>query len=449
MKGIQILTDKNHDMKKFEIWPALHVQSAKTLSVSKYAVENFMGFGVAITGASCYQLSLMEPSERKEFLKQIYSKEGLGLSVGRITIASSDYSAELYSYDDVPFDEELNHFSIERDKKYIIPMIKEILEINPGLYLYASPWSPPGWMKTGGSMCGGYMRGRFVDCYADYIVKFIKAYAENGIKISAITPQNEPHTAQNGLMPACVWHPEIAAEFVKKLHAKLKENKLDVKIWIHDHNFSDAAEVLWTLKNCDNLSQSCDGVAFHYYDGTIEETSVIREEFPQLELHFTEGGPRLYDNYSTDWCKWTIMISKVLNNGYKSFTGWNLLLNEMGGPNIGPFYCGGLVTRDSATGALSYSGQYKALSHIAPYISGHSKIYPVSVSDSYDQSMFAYPKSSRKVSGFAVDNNDGKYVMVLANPNESKCQAQFEINGTFWYVELSPDSVSTIIVDLS
>lgn len=100
----------------------------------------------------------MPAEARTAVLKSIYTKEGLGLSVERLSVGSSDYSAELYSYDNVDGDVSLEHFSIDRDKKHIIPMIKKILNVNPDLYLYASPWSPPAWMKTGGSLCGGYMR---------------------------------------------------------------------------------------------------------------------------------------------------------------------------------------------------------------------------------------------------------------------------------------------------
>jgi glucosylceramidase len=175
MKAKQILTDKNHYMTELEIFPALMVSRANTLNIETNVNENFKGFGVAITGSSCYNLSIMEKNERKELLNKIYSDNGIGLSVGRLSIGASDYSAEVYSYDDEPFDVELKHFSIERDKKYIIPMIKEILKIKPDLFLFASPWSPPGWMKTGGNMCGGYMREEFVECYADYIIKFLKA----------------------------------------------------------------------------------------------------------------------------------------------------------------------------------------------------------------------------------------------------------------------------------
>jgi glucosylceramidase len=110
-------------------------------------------------------------------------------------------------------------------------MIKEILAINPELYLFASPWSPPYWMKTGGSMCGGYMREQYLDCYADYLIKFIKAYAAHGIKVSALTPQNEPDTRQYGKMAACVWHPELEARFIGILRERLVKNGLEVMIW--------------------------------------------------------------------------------------------------------------------------------------------------------------------------------------------------------------------------
>ncbi|MBO5369660.1 MAG: hypothetical protein J6B23_03165 [Clostridia bacterium] len=446
MKAKHILTDKNHYMTELEIFPSVKVSRANTLNIAPGANENFKGFGVAITGSSCYNLSIMEKGERRELLKKIYSDEGIGLSVGRLSIASSDYSAEVYSYDDELFDTELKSFSIEQDKKYIIPMIKEILEIKPDLFLFASPWSPPGWMKTGGSMCGGFMRNEYVKCYAEYIIKFLKAYEENGIRISALTPQNEPNTQQYGYMPACIWHPETEAEFIKILKKRLNEEKLNAKIWMYDHSFADTNRVLWQLDNCDGLNEACDAAAFHYYSGTIEETLKIKRAYPEKELHFTEAGPRLYDNYDTDWCKWGIMISKAIKCGYSSFTGWNLMLNEMGGPNVGPFLCGGLVTRNTVDGELSYSGQYKAFSHIAPYINKNSKIYPISVSEEYDLEMSAYPKANVDIEGFCIDN-DGKHILVLINPNETKRQTQFWLNDSWWYAELTPESISTVIID--
>lgn len=444
MKGVQILTDKNHEFTKLDVFISENVLRAERLEISETFSSGFNGFGVAITESSCHQLMLMDKNERTAFLQSIYSKSGLNLSVARLSIGASDYSARLYTYDDVPFDTGLKHFSIDKDREYIIPVIKEILKIRPDICFFASPWSPPGWMKTGGEICGGYMREEFVECYADYFIKYIKAYADEGIKISAVTPQNEPNSQQGGNMPACIWHPETEAEFIKVLKKKLNKNNLDTKIWMFDHNFSDANRVLWLLDNIGNLKESTDGIAFHYYAGSIEETFEIKEKYPDIELHFTEGGPRLYDNYDCDFCKWGIMISKALNAGCKSFTGWNLMLNELGGPNIGPFFCGGLVTRDSVSGELKYSGQYKAIKHIAPHINKNTKIYKIR--NNIGQEMFSYPAYKKEIHGFLIDNNNGKTVLVLINPDDAKRQTQINIKNTNCYIELSPESISTIIM---
>ena len=444
MKGIQIVTNDIQNPKLQRIYISENIPAAEKLYPSNSVTTGFRGFGVAITGSSCYELSLMDKNDRTELLNNVYTKDGLGLSVARISIGASDYSAELYSYDDVPFDTELKYFSVERDEKYIIPMIKEILEINPHLYILASPWSPPGWMKTGGLLCGGYMRMKYVECYAEYIIKFIKAYAAHGIKISAITPQNEPNTQQGGRMPACIWHPEIEAQFIKILKKKLTENGLDVEIWMFDHNFNDTDRVIWQLSNVEGLAESCDGVAYHYYTGRIEDTRALNKKFPKLARHFTEGGPRLYDNYATDWCKWGIMATKALANGFSSFIGWNLMLNEVGAPNIGPFGCGGLITRDSQSGELSFSGQYKAFSQISPYITPKSKIRALSVGEEFGDVIADYPKSDRAPCGFLIENDDDQ-ICVVINSNDTKKQVQLKIDGKLWYAELDPNSISTFI----
>jgi len=447
MRATQIITDMNHDRVTVEVFPSVYLQRAYPLHMDETPLQGFLGFGVAITGASCYELSRMQPEARRTLLKKVYTKEGANLSVARLSIGASDYSAELYSYDDVDGDVALEHFSIERDLRYIVPMIREILEIRPDLHILASPWSPPGWMKTGGNLCGGAMRECFVECYAEYIVKFIKAYAAQGIPIHALTPQNEPNTHQKSLMPACIWHPEIEAEYIKVLRRKLRENGLNVKIWMYDHDFADVNRVMWMLKNCEGVRENVDGAAFHYYSGTIEETLRVRRAYPDLPLHFTEAGPRLYDHYADDWCKWGVMIAKAVKCGYSSFTGWNLMLNEMGGPNIGPHPCAGLVTQHSVTQEISYSGQYKAFAHIAPHITPKSKIYSLRVGEEYDLEMSKYPKINRPVEGFAIDNDDGKWVLVLINPNEEKRQTQVKLDGQWWYMELTGESISTVIIE--
>ena len=442
--AFQYSVNKNGERVEREVFECEGLAGAVTLSMCDTAsARGFRGVGVALTGSSCYLLNKMEREERTAFLESIFTDKGLGLSVARVSIGASDYSAELYSYDDVPFDTELKHFSVERDEKYVIPMIKEAISVNPNLYIFASPWSPPGWMKTGGKMCGGHMRDQYVDCFAEYVVRFIKAYAAHGIKISAITPQNEPENHQYARMAACVWNPDTEAKYIVSLRKKLEENGLDTEIWMYDHNFSGIDRVLWTLETHPEVASACNAAAFHYYGGKVEQTAVLREKYPHLKLHFTEAGPRLYDNYSTDICKWAIMLTRALKCGYSSFTGWNLMLDETGWPNIGPFGCGGLVTRNSASGELSHSGQYRAFECIARHINADSLIYPL-ISDEITQgSMFEYPKTKQRCEGFAIDNC-GRLTFIAVNPDTAKKQVQIEARGKRYYAELMGETVSVI-----
>lgn len=443
--ALQYLTADGLNFETRSIFPSVHMNGARTVTRTEEVIsDDFLGFGVAITGSSCYNLALMEAEERAALLKYVYSKEGLGLSVARLTVGASDYSAELYSYDDVEGDVSLEHFSIDRDRAYVIPMIREILAVNPDLYLFSSPWSPPAWMKTGNNLCGGFMRDEYVECYAEYYVRFLEEYAKCGIRISALTPQNETETHQHGKMPACIWHPETEARFVKVLRKKLDERGLDVKIWIYDHNFDGWERVLWSLREIEGLKAACDGAAFHYYRGAPEEATVLKREFPDLKLHFTEGGPRLYDNYATDHCKWAIMASRVLNSGYASFTGWNLMLDETGGPNVGPFFCGGLVTRNSVSGALNFSGQAKALRHISPFLQSGAKIVATAVTED-SKGMGSFPKVGTPLYVTAAVNPDGSVVYLFTNSDTEKKQVEVVEGGRTHYVELLPNSVSTVV----
>ena len=422
---------------------AVYMGGVRIAQKSGATHTGFEGFGVAITGSSCWNLMQMEAGQRHALLESIYGKNGLGLTTARLTIGASDYSAEVYTYDDVPDDMALEHFSIDRDRAYILPVIKEVLAINPDLQLFASPWSPPGWMKTGGSIAGGFMRRKYLDVYGDYFVKFLQAYAAEGIHIHAVTVQNECQTDQSGRMPACFWHPDLEAEFVSILRRKLTEAGLTTEIWFHDHNFNLFRRVDWMLKEHPQLQKDCNGIAFHYYKGAIENTRLLQENYPHIPLHFTEAGPRLYDNYATDWCKWGIMITKVLREGYRSFCGWNLMLDESGGPNIGPFFCGGLLTRHSQTGELSYSGQYRAFAHIASYVTKKSRITGLQVG-SVDRCMSTYPKTVPVPEGVLIEN-EGQTVLLLTNPNTEKAQVQYFHEGSWYYIELMPDTLATVV----
>lgn len=413
----------------------------------KAASDNFRGFGVAITGSSCYELSLMPEEQRNAYLEDIYGKDGLNLSVARLSVGASDYSASVYSYCDTPNDTELKTFSIDNDREFIIPMIKEAIAHNPELEFLASPWSPPGWMKAGGFISYGYMRSKYIDCYADYLIKFIKAYEKEGIKINALTPQNEPETHQNGKSVACIWAPDIEAEFIIKLKEKMLAEGIDTEVWMYDHCFIGWPRVMWMLKEYPELLKAADSVAFHYYEGAVDLVDNIRNAYPEMKWNFTEGGPRLYDNYATDWVKWSHIMAKSLAHGAESFFGWNLLLDEDGGPNVGPFGCGGLATLDSQSGELTYSGQYHAFKHFSKFIKRGAKIRGGKISEDFVGD-FCYPGGvTRKVDIVAADNSDGSHVVVMVNPNGDKRQTQYFYDNKWWYAELMPNSVSTFVFE--
>jgi glucosylceramidase len=262
----------------------------------------------------------MPAAARSAFLSETYSPFGLNLSVGRCCIGASDYSRSVYSYDDVPDNMNLDHFSLKHDETHILPTLCEIREINPTLFLMASPWSPPGWMKTYGttfggrttenylgpytdalwdianeSMLGGWMSEKHLGVYARYIDKFLQGYAQAGAPVQAISCQNEVATTQNGQMPACRWSPALEATFVRDhLGPLLRAQQQDTQIWLLDHNYNFYQRVAAQLED-KQLATYVSGVAWHGYTGTPDQMSLLHQMNPNLPFHWTEGGPFIDD----------------------------------------------------------------------------------------------------------------------------------------------------------
>ncbi|MGE5647592.1 MAG: glycoside hydrolase family 30 protein [Acidobacteriota bacterium] len=326
--------------------------------------QEMLGFGAALTDSATYMMDQLAPDARQRLIRRLFGPADLGFNVCRLSIGSSDYATKMYSYDEGDPDPDMLRFSIDQDRKYTIPILKAARAVNPDLFLFASPWSPPGWMKTGGSMLGGSMRKSHFAAYAKYFVKFLEAYAEAGVPIDAVTVQNEVDTDQDGRMPACLWGQEYEREFVSThLGPALAERKLATKIWILDHNYD-----LWGRAICElddpNVNRYVDGVAWHGYGGSPAAMTRVHEAHPEKHAYWTEGGPDINDpEYKTDWTKWSATFAGILRNWARAITGWNMALDEKGNPNIGPFPCGGLVTIDSKTKEITESGQYWAFLH--------------------------------------------------------------------------------------
>lgn len=371
--------------------------------------QEMLGFGAAMTDAACYVLSQLSDSERAPLMHDLFSPDAMGMNVCRTCIGASDYSRSVYSFDDSPeADPDLKRFSINHDKAYILPMLHEARKINPELFLFSSPWSPPGWMKPNNSMLGGAMRKLSFPAYQQYFLRFLDGYREQGVPIDAVTVQNETDAEQEGRMPACLWSQEQEIEFVKSyLGPALRKAGSPTKIWVLDHNYNLWGRAIDELSDPD-ASEYIDGIAWHGYVGEPTAMTRVHDAFPKKNAYWTEGGPDISQpDYETDWAKWGDTFNGIVNNWARSITSWNLALDEKGKPNIGPFSCGGVVTINSKTRKVTQSGQYWAFAHYARHVRRGAKVFAMDgVGGANGDSPVTY-------SGF--QNPDGKFVVVLAN----------------------------------
>lgn len=393
--------------------------------------QEMLGFGAAFTDSACYTFGRLDPSVREQLFHEMFHPSEMGLNVCRTCMGSSDYSREVFSYDEGDPDPDMKRFSIAHDQAYVLPMLREARNANRDLFLFSSPWSPPGWMKAGGSMLGGSMRQRYFGPYAQYFLKFLQAYAAEGVPVQAVTVQNEVDTDQDGRMPACSWPQEYEIGFVKNhLGPLLRKNGLSTKIWILDHNYNLWGRAVAELDDPD-LRTFSNAIAFHGYVGTPEMMTKAHEAHPDAQMYWTEGGPDYTaPDYATDWANWSKTFTQAICNWCQAITGWNLALDEKGRPNIGPFPCGGVVTIHSQTKEITRSGQYWAFAHFSRNVRRGAR-------------RFRSECKLRGVDQVAFENPDGRKVLVVTNSGDEKTVVLKQANKMV-EVALTPNSVNTL-----
>jgi glucosylceramidase len=393
--------------------------------------QEVLGFGAAFTDAACYTFNRLDPAAREALFHELFHPSEMGLNVCRTCIGSSDYSTEVYSYDEGEPDPELQRFSIEHDHAYVLPMLREARKANPDLFLFSSPWSPPGWMKSNRSMLGGNMQRRYMGSYANYFLKFLQGYEADGVFVNAITVQNEVDTDQDGRMPACTWPLEYEADFVRQyLGPTFEKNGVKTKIWIIDHNYNLWGRAMGELETPD-VRKYTNAIAWHGYVGKPEWMMRVLQAYPDVEMYWTEGGPDYTDpNYLKDWSTWGGTFIGILRNGCRSITGWNLALDEHGKPNVGPFSCGGMVTIHSQTKELTRSGQYWAFAHFSRFVKRGARLVEST--------------GGGDVVHAAFQNPDGTRVLVLANSGAAQA---FEVlvGGQATTVQVGRNAVATLV----
>ena len=394
--------------------------------------QEILGFGAAFTDAACYTFNRLDPSARENLFHQLFHPSEMGFNVCRTCIGASDYSTKVYSYDEGAPDPGLERFSIDHDREYILPMLREARQVNPDLFLFSSPWSPPGWMKSNGSMLGGNMQRHSMPAYANYFVKFLQDYEAEHVPIQAVTVQNEVDTDQDGRMPACTWPEEYEADFVRgNLGPALQKNGINTKIWIIDHNYNLWGRAIAELETS-GVRQFTDGIAWHGYVGKVEWVDRVHDAFPDIEMYWTEGGPDYKDpHYADDWTNWSAAFSGILRHWCRSITAWNFALDEVGKPNIGPFSCGGLVTVNSASKAITYSGQYHAFAHYSRFIRRGAR-------------RFDSQGLASGLAHVAVENADGERILVLTNAGEAR-DCRIRLGDQETTLRLTGNSVATLV----
>lgn len=321
------------------------------------------GFGFALTGGSAMLLNTrLTPGQRSALLRELFLTEstGIGISYLRITIGSSDLDELIFTYNDLPpgqTDPGLTRFSLAYDTLHLIPVLKEILSLNPQLKIMASPWSPPVWMKTNGLPKGGSLKPEYYQVYTDYFVRYIQEMTNKGITLHAITIQNEPENPNN--TPSLVMTAAEQNEFIKKhLGPAFQAAGITTKIVLFDHN-CDHPEYPISILNDSETKPWVDGSAFHLYVGEITALAQVHAAHPDKNIYFTEQWTSGKGNFGGD-LRWHVknLIIGATRNWSRTVIEWNLAADENFDPHTNDGGCdlcqGALTVGDSVSRNVSY-----------------------------------------------------------------------------------------------
>lgn len=376
------------------------------------------GFGLALTGGSAQVIYRLEPGKRAALLQELFGKNGI--SVLRISVGASDLDSSVFSYEDEP-----GKFSLAKSKADLIPVLQQILAINPAIKIMASPWSAPTWMKDNLYSKGGSLMEKYYVTYANYLATYIQEMAKEGIPIWALTPQNEPLNPGNN--PSMYMSSQMQANFIKNaLGPVFQKLQLQTKIVVYDHN-CDHPEYAIELLNDPEVRKYVNGSAFHLYDGNITAMSKVKLAHPDKDLYFTEQWTGARGDFATEfmWHMKNVIIGSV-NNHAKAAIEWNLASDE----NYGPHTPGGCT---ECLGAVTIAGQqvtlnqsYYIVMQAARFIPPGSVRIGIIVPEGIQAAAFKRP--------------DGKIALLIQNEGARKDLSLDKIN-----IEVAAESVLVIV----
>lgn len=407
--------------------------------------QTMLGIGGAITDASAEVFYQLPKDKQQEILTAYYDKEkGIGYTLARTNMQSCDFSSDIYSYI-AEGDKDLKTFDVAHDRKFRIPLIKEAIAKAGGkLTLYASPWSPPAWMKTNNNVLqGGALKPEYHQSWANFFVKFINEYEKEGIPIWGYTVQNEPMAVQK--WESCIFTAEEERDFIKNyLGPTMQKAGLSKKkLIMWDHNRDLMYQRVSTVLEDKDASKYVWGVGYHWYEDwhkngmNFEAERRVAEAFPDKPLILTEGCAADFDpKLLTDWSygeKYGMSMINDFNIGTVAWTDWNILLDEKGGPNHVQNFCMSPIHADLKTGKLIYTNGYYYLGHFSKFIKPGAK-------------RVACNSSSNKLLSTAFVNQNNNLEVVVMNQSDNDVEYFLWIKGKASKITSLAHSIATLEV---
>jgi glucosylceramidase len=423
------------------------------------SMQTMDGFGFALTGGSAGLMVKMSAPARSKLLKQLFSTEGAGISYIRLSIGASDMNSYVFSYDDLPKGEtdfDLKKFSLAQDLQDVVPVMKEILAINPSIKILGSPWSAPTWMKTNDAVKKGFLKKECYNVYAQYFVKYIQAMKQQGVTIDAITIQNEPLNSNN--TPSMPWYAADAAVFIKtNLGPAFKTAGINTKIVLFDHN-CDRPDYPLLILNDPEAAQYVDGSGFHHYGGDMSAMTTVHTARPDKNLYFTEQ--MVVDSRNRP-AKIATPVKELIigapRNWSKNVILWNLAADTSFGPHTndgGCPVCQGAITIDGDK--VSWNIAYYAIIHASKFVRPGSvriaSTYPgdAAVALTTDEEQPGVMRltvidNADVLPNVAYKTPDGKIVLIVANDKSASRNFTIQYKGMTANLRLAAGAVGTYV----
>ncbi|HEY1485920.1 MAG TPA: RICIN domain-containing protein [Micromonosporaceae bacterium] len=400
--------------------------------------QSMTGFGASLTDSSAW-LVANSPLRTSIMTKLFDPNQGIGMDFLRQPIGASDFARSVYSYDDMPAgqtDPTLAHFSTSHDTAYVLPILQQALQLNPATTIMATPWSPPGWMKSSGSMIGGSLNTSNYQVFANYLVKFLQAYKAAGVPVSLLTAQNEPEYSPSNYPGSTLTASQETTLIGSYLGPAIHSAGLSTQILGYDHNWDDTGYPETILGNSAASAYTA-GTAWHCYAGNPSAQSTVHNAYPAKDTYFTEcsgsqsANPANTFSDSLDWQTENLIIGAT-RNWAKSVVTWNVALDPSGGPSMNCTTCTAAVTVNNTAGTATYNAEYYVLGQASKFVKpGAVRI---------DSNTFG----SGNVEDVAFRNPDGSHAIIVENADTSAAHTfNVDESGQFFTYTLPAKAVAT------